>query len=286
MPSFTLGQPFHNDMSEAQYRHAFARIKDYIDAGDCYQVNLTQRFSSSFSGHPFTAYRQLRQTTGKPFSAFLSWDDKALLSLSPERFLRVQNHHVTTQPIKGTRPRSSDRDEDRRLADALKTSEKDLAENLMIVDLLRNDLGTVCQFGSIQVEKLFELQQFDNVFHLVSTISGRLCDDISGLQVLEKCFPGGSITGAPKLRAMEIIEELETHRRDAYCGTVLYRDFDGRLDCNLTIRSLLCSQQDIFCWAGGGIVADSEADQEYAECFDKIYSLIRELERSFQKHSS
>ncbi|MEZ5491953.1 MAG: aminodeoxychorismate synthase component I [Gammaproteobacteria bacterium] len=275
---FALQQTFANDMPESHYRQAFARIKGYIKAGDCYQVNLTQRFSSRYTGSPFAAYQRLRQATGKPFSAFLRWDDKALLSLSPERFLQVVDGQALTQPIKGTRPRGKDREEDQRLARELMASEKDRAENLMIVDLLRNDLGKVCDYGSIRVQNLFELQEFDNVFHLVSTIRGQLRKGVDPLQLLEQCFPGGSITGAPKWRAMEVIEELEPHRREVYCGSVFYQDFDGRMDSNLTIRSLLCQQQDIFCWAGGGIVSDSRCDQEYAECFDKIRSLISTLQ--------
>lgn len=275
---FQLRESFHSDMSPAEYQAAFDRIMGYIDAGDAYQVNLTQRFSSHFDGDPFNAYRRLRALTGKPFSAFLRWGNSAILSLSPERFLRVDSRQAVTQPIKGTRPRSADPATDLELARDLQGSEKDRAENLMIVDLLRNDLGTICQYGSVKVEQLFALHSFDNVHHLVSTVTGTLRDGMSPLRLLETCFPGGSVTGAPKIRAMEIIEALEPTPRDAYCGTVFYLGVNGRLDSNLTIRTLSCRGDQVFCWAGGGIVADSQPDQEYAECFDKIRSIISALE--------
>ena len=276
--NFRIIENFSNNLSKREYEQSFLRIKDYIEVGDCYQVNLTQRFSGRFSGHPFAAYRRLRQTTGKSFSAYFSWRDQALLSLSPERFIRVENRQVTSQPIKGTRPRSDNPIEDQHLATELLISEKDRAENLMIVDLLRNDLSTVCQFGSVHAPNLFELQRLDNVFHLVSTVCGTLPENRSPLELFRNCYPGGSVTGAPKLRAMEIIEELETHRREIYCGNVLYLGFNGCMDSNITIRSLYCRDQDIYCWAGGGIVADSLCDQEYQECFDKINSLINTLQ--------
>lgn len=277
--NFRLLGKFSNDMSKALYHTAFSQIKDYIQAGDCYQVNLTQRVSSHYVGDPLTAYLKLRQMAGKPFSAYLAWGNKALLSLSPERFLQVDQGQVITQPIKGTRPRGSSAKEDQELARELVSSEKDRAENLMIVDLLRNDLGTVCEFGSISASPLFELQSFSNVHHLVSTVGGTLKDSSNPLELLKNCFPGGSVTGAPKLRAMAIIEELEPHRRDAYCGSVLYLGFDGRMDSNITIRTLLCNDGNIYGWAGGGIVADSECDQEYLECFDKIQQLINILQQ-------
>ena len=276
---FKLLENFSNDMSKPFYGLAFEQIKNYIQAGDCYQVNLTQRFSSRYDGDPLAAYLQLRQQGGKPFSAYIAWNEKAIMSLSPERFLQVKDHKVTTQPIKGTRPRGSTKSEDQGLANDLMVSEKDRAENLMIVDLLRNDLGTVCEFGSINANPLFELQSFSNVHHLVSTVTGTLKSDSNPLELLRNCFPGGSVTGAPKLRAMEIIEELEPNRRDAYCGSVLYLGFDGRMDSNITIRTLYCDADDIYCWAGGGIVADSECDQEYRECFDKIQQLINILQQ-------
>lgn len=288
-PSFSLRSNFANQLSRDDYGIAFRRVKEYILAGDCYQVNLTQQFLAECQGEPFAAYLRLRIENSTPYSAYLNWGSGALLSLSPERFLQKRGKQVTTEPIKGTRPRGRTESEDAELARQLLASEKDQAENLMIVDLLRNDLGRVCEIGSIEVNQLFQLQSFSNVHHLVSTVSGTLRQDKDAIDLLADCFPGGSITGAPKLRAMEIIEGLERTPRRAYCGSVFYLAADGRLDSNITIRTLLWqqgqqgqqgqqSQDRIFCWAGGGIVADSECDEEYRECFDKINSIISTLE--------
>lgn len=276
-PAFTLTRPFAANFTYAEYASAFARIQDYIHAGDCYQVNLAQRFAARFGGDPFAAWLNLRRSIHSPFAAFMRTDEQTLLSFSPERFLRVHDGQVLTQPIKGTRRRSDDAEEDRRLAKALLASPKDRAENLMIVDLLRNDLGTLCRTGSVKVEQLFELQSFSNVHHLVSTISARLDTAHSALTLLGNCFPGGSITGAPKKRAMEIIAELEPDSRQAYCGSFFHAGFDGNLDSSILIRSLLCSGEEIFCWGGGGIVADSDCAQEYQECYDKINNIINSL---------
>ena len=278
LSSFQLTQAFNNDISLEQYRQAFEAIKNYIYAGDCYQVNLTQRFSASFQGSPLRAYLRLREVSKSPFSAYLAWSDKALLSLSPERFIKHRQGCVITQPIKGTRPRGAEPSSDLELSRELLNSEKDKAENLMIVDLLRNDLGQLCKLGSVKVKSLFELQSFNNVHHLVSTIEAELETSTSPLELLSSCFPGGSITGAPKRRAMQIIAELESHPRNSYCGTVLYLGFDGAMDSNITIRSLFCQQQNIVCSAGGGIVADSDCDAEYQECFNKIDLLINTLQ--------
>ncbi|MEX2130401.1 MAG: aminodeoxychorismate synthase component I [Pseudohongiellaceae bacterium] len=275
---FKLVNKFSNDVAETDYRSGFGSIKAFIRDGDCYQVNLTQRFSSRFTGKPIDAYLQLLKQIDSPMCAFLAWDQEALLSLSPERFLKLDRGLVTTQPIKGTRPRGSTESDDLCLARELQHSEKDKAENLMIVDLLRNDLGAVCEYGSIQVDALFQLQSFNNVHHLVSTVSGKLRTSESGFSLFAKCFPGGSVTGAPKIRAMEIISELESFDRGPYCGSVAYFSFNGRLDSSITIRSLYCRNDEIYCWAGGGIVEDSDFSQEFQECMDKINNLIRILQ--------
>jgi para-aminobenzoate synthetase component 1 len=233
-------------------------------------------------GDPLLAYLRLRQTSHSPFSAYLaSGPDAAVLSLSPERFLSVTNGVVLTQPIKGTRPRGRTPDEDRQLAESLRTSAKDRAENLMIVDLLRNDLGSRCETGSVQVQSLFELQSYTAVHHLVSSVTGRLRRGDHALALLRACFPGGSITGAPKIRAMEIIDELEPDHRSVYCGSVVWTGFDGNMDSSIAIRTLLCESGHIYCWGGGGIVADSDGDQEYQETLDKISLLISTLEDIF-----
>ncbi len=276
---FRLASAFAAGIDPDEYRAAFERIQDYIHAGDCYQVNLAQRFSSRFEGDPWHAYRALRAVAAAPFSAYLEDEHgTAVLSLSPERFLSLHGHHVETSPIKGTRPRYSDAAADRRAAQELRASAKDRAENLMIVDLLRNDLGRNCKPGSIYVDRLFEVQSFPTVHHLVSTISGELDAGRSAFDLLRDSFPGGSITGAPKRRAMQIIRELERHPREVYCGSVLYVSADGRMDSNIAIRTLLASGGELHCWGGGGIVADSEWRNEYQETHDKVGKLLAALE--------
>ena len=256
------------------YRRAFDRIEEHIRNGDCYQVNLAQRFESRVHGDPWQAYLNLRVTNPAPFSAFLAYPFGAVLSSSPERFLRVRGDRVETKPIKGTRPRSADRQRDRALASALAASDKDRAENVMIVDLLRNDLGKSCAAGSVHVDALFEVESFASVHHLVSTVSGRLAPERSALDLLRSCFPGGSITGAPKLRAMQVIEAVEPQRRSVYCGAIGYVGFDGNMDTNIAIRTLVKAGDSIYAWAGGGIVADSEEGSEYQESLDKAAALL------------
>ncbi len=277
--NFTLKGKFTSNLSGPAYEAAFERIAEYIRAGDCYQVNLAQRFSAGYQGDPWHAYRELRAVAAAPFSAYLAMGgDSAVISLSPERFLSLHGHHVETAPIKGTRPRHRDPEADRQAVRELRASQKDRAENLMIVDLLRNDLGRSCVPGSIIVDRLFEVQSLATVHHLVSTISGELRPDRTAAQLLRESFPGGSITGAPKRRAMEIISELEPDPRQVYCGSVLYISADRRMDSNIAIRTLLCNSGDIRCWAGGGIVADSEWQQEYQETYDKVGRFLSTLE--------
>jgi len=278
-PAFRLIDTFKSNMSREQYQRAFDKIQGYIRAGDCYQVNLAQRFSSAYEGDPWQAYRHLRVAAGAPFSAYITADDGgAVLSLSPERFISLHGQHVETSPIKGTRPRYTNAEADRRAARELQDSEKDRAENLMIVDLLRNDLGRSCVPGSIHVDRLFELHSYPTVHHLVSTISGELNPDRSAWELLRDSFPGGSITGAPKRRAMQIIAELEAAPRQVYCGSMIYVSADGRMDSNIAIRTLLCEKKRISCWGGGGIVADSRCDQEYQETYDKVGKFMQLLQ--------
>jgi len=276
---FSLDYRFTSNISAEEYRLAFEKIQGYIQAGDCYQVNLSQCFSAAYKGDPWHAYRALRMVAAAPFSAYLTLDtDRAVLSLSPERFLSLHGHHVETSPIKGTRPRYDDRRADQLAAEELRSSNKDRAENLMIVDLLRNDLGRSCVPGSIHVDRLFEVQSFPTVHHLVSTVSGELQHDRGPCELLRDSFPGGSITGAPKRRAMEVIAELEPHSREVYCGSVFYISADGRMDSNIAIRTLLCDRGEVRCWGGGGIVADSQWQREYQETFDKVGKFLRVLE--------
>ena len=276
---FRLTSPFHSNLSEEAYRRRFEKIQAYIHAGDCYQVNLAQRFSAPFTGLPWSAYRELRSLACAPFSAYLALENgNAVMSLSPERFVSLHGKHVETSPIKGTRPRYRDRRADAMAAEELRCSDKDRAENLMIVDLLRNDLGRNCEPGSIHVDRLFEVQSFPTVHHLVSTVSGELREGRGAFELLRDSFPGGSITGAPKRRAMEIIAELEPHRRQVYCGAILYISADGRMDSNIAIRTLLCQGGVMHCWGGGGIVADSQWQREYQETWDKVGMFLNCLE--------
>lgn len=279
--SFRLASAFQANISESNYNSTFEKVQAYIHAGDCYQVNLSQQFSAHFDGDPWQAYRALRATAAAPFAAYLERDGMdCLLSLSPERFLSLHGQHVETSPIKGTRPRYADAEADRLAVEELRNSAKDRAENLMIVDLLRNDLGRGCVPGSIHVDRLFEIQSFPTVHHMVSTVSGELAPGRTAFDLMRDCFPGGSITGAPKRRSMEIIAELEPHHREVYCGSVFYVSADGRMDSNIAIRTLLGKEGRLHCWGGGGIVADSQWQQEYQETYDKVGKLMTTLERT------
>lgn len=279
---FALKGPFVSNTNKTDYMEKFQRVQDYIQAGDCYQVNLAHRFSSHYHGDTFTAYQRLRKSSPMPFSAFIETANSgSVMSHSPERFLQVSQLSVESKPIKGTRPRGKTEAEDMCLAQELLNSEKDKAENLMIVDLLRNDLGKTCEVGSIKVPKLFDLESYANVHHLVSTITGTIKSQNQHLSVFRHSFPGGSITGAPKIRAMEIIDELELHERSIYCGSIAYFSVNGEMDSSITIRSLVADGDTIHCWAGGGLVADSDGNDEYKETFTKVKNLTDTLEHEF-----
>lgn len=274
---FRLTAPFAAELSRDDYLARFAAVQDYIRAGDCYQINLAQRFSAPFEGDLWAAYCSLRDATPTPFAGYLAWDDKAILSLSPERFLRCREGRVETRPIKGTRPRGATPEEDRRLAGELAESLKDRAENVMITDLLRNDLGRVCRPGSVRVPQLCGLESYANVHHLVSVIVGELEAGQRPMDLLSAAFPGGSITGAPKVRAMQIIDELEPSRRSAYCGSLGYVDVRGQMDTSIAIRSVVADGGELHLWGGGGLVADSRGEDEYTETLDKIRHLMKAL---------
>jgi para-aminobenzoate synthetase component 1 len=262
----------------ADYRRAFERLQAYIHAGDCYQANLAQGFSARVAGDPWDAYQALRRISPTAHAAYLNLPFGQVLSASPERFIEVRQRRILSQPIKGTRPRGSDPASDAALARELASSEKDRAENLMIVDLLRNDLGKVCIPGSIDVPRLFEVESYSHVHHLVSTITGRLAPGEDALSALRAAFPGGSITGAPKRRAMEIIAELEPEPRGLYCGSIGYIGRDGAMDSNIAIRTLTWQDGLARFYAGGGIVADSNVDAEYQECLDKARPIMTLLQ--------
>ena len=269
-----LQAPWQSNMDADGYRARFARVQAYLAAGDCYQINLTQRFNAPYSGDEWSAYCQLSRHNQAPFSAFIRLPQSCVLSLSPERFLALSGHQVSTKPIKGTRPRDMDSKLDAAAARELQRAPKDRAENLMIVDLLRNDIGRVCVPGSVRVPELFAIESFPAVHHLVSTIEGTLLPQLQATDLLRACFPGGSITGAPKIRAMEIIEELEPHRRNAYCGSIGYISQHGRMDTSITIRTLIAEGGQLYVWAGGGLVADSQVDDEYVETFHKLGKIL------------
>jgi para-aminobenzoate synthetase component 1 len=277
---FRITAPVASNLSRGAYAAAFRRVHDYIHAGDCYQINLAQRFAAPATGDPWLAYQALRVINPAPYSAFLNTPYGTVMSASPERFLRLDRGHVETRPIKGTRPRAGHPRLDAELAAELQASAKDRAENVMIVDLLRNDLSKNCEPGSVKVPKLFEVESFATVHHLVSTVTGRLRQGRDALDLLRGCFPGGSITGAPKLRAMQIIEELEPHRRGVYCGAIGYIGCDGNMDLNIAIRTLVYSGGTVRFWAGGGIVADSRLEDEYQETFDKAAAMLRLLQQT------
>ena len=275
---------FNSNLKVESYRTSLQKIQKYIVAGDCYQVNFAQRFSTQYEGDTFEAYLKLRESLPSPFSAYLELETSAVLSLSPERFIKVEDRKAETKPIKGTIARGKTPEEDIANASALEASLKDRAENLMIVDLLRNDLSKTCT--DVRVPSLFSLQSFANVHHLVSTVTGTLKHGATALDVLAHSFPGGSITGAPKIRAMEIIEELEPIRRSIYCGSIGYISACGNMDTNIAIRTLVCDKNNIHCWGGGGIVADSDADKEYQESIAKVKLLLDTLEQHFNTQNS
>lgn len=274
---FELTSAFMADQERDEYRSAFERIQHYIHAGDCYQINLAQRFRARCRGDSLGAYARLREACPTPFSAYMELAQGSVMSLSPERFLQLRDGVVETRPIKGTRPRGRSQGEDQMLARQLQASAKDRAENVMIVDLLRNDLGKTCSPGSVNVPELFAVESYPNVHHLVSSVRGHLAPGQDALSLLAGAFPGGSITGAPKIRAMQIIEELEPVRRSLYCGSIGYIGCDGQMDMNIAIRTLLSQGDELFLWGGGGIVADSEMESEYQETLTKVRMLMEAL---------
>jgi para-aminobenzoate synthetase component I len=271
------GASLRSNFTREEYVAAVSRVRDYIAAGDVFQVNLAQRFEADLAVHPYELYRRLRRINPAPFASYLNFPGVTVVSASPERFLRVQGDLVETRPVKGTRPRGRDPIEDRRLAEELVESAKDRAENVMIVDLERNDLGRVCRYGTVRVSELALLETFPTVFHLTSTISGRLRPDRSNIDLLKATFPGGSVTGAPKVRAMEIIDELEPTRRAVYTGALGYMSFDGHMDLSIVIRTILIKNGRAYFQVGGGITYDSDPEAEYVETMDKARAIIEAL---------
>ena len=271
---FSLTSPWQANLSESEYQQKLQKIDAYLRAGDCYQINFAQRFSAHYQGDEWQAFLTLKAANKAPFSAFIRLPDNVIISISPERFLALKHGNVQTKPIKGTRPRSSDPLSDEQAKDSLFNSPKDRAENLMIVDLLRNDLSKHCEPHSVQVPNLFAIESFAAVHHLVSTVTAKLAPHSNAYSLFQGAFPGGSITGAPKIRAMQIIDELEPHKRNIYCGSIGYFGIRQDMDSSICIRTLLCENNQIYCWAGGGIVLDSVASEEYQESLDKVAKIL------------
>lgn len=266
------------NMTREQYESIVRTAKEYIAAGDIYQVVLSQRFDVDVAVDPFTVYRALRHVNPSPYMYFLRMGDRTIVGSSPEMLVRVEGRRAQTHPIAGTRPRGATEEEDLRLAEELKRSEKERSEHVMLVDLGRNDLGRVCEYGSVRVPTYMALERYSHVMHLVSVVEGKLAEGRDRLDALVSCFPAGTVSGAPKVRAMEIIAELERDRRGVYAGAVGYLDFAGNLDCCITIRTLVMENGRASIQAGAGIVADSNPTAEYEETRDKARAVLRALE--------
>jgi para-aminobenzoate synthetase component 1 len=266
---------FRSNVSRDRYLATVRRVLREIAGGEVYQVNLSQRLEGEWTATAWEAYERLRQASPVPFGAFLQLEpDLAILSASPERFLRLDGGRVETRPMKGTRPRGSSHQDDVRLADELRSSSKDRAENAMIVDVLRNDLGRVCRTGSVTVEQMCALEGYATVWQMVSTVVGELPPESDALDLIRACFPGGSITGAPKIRAMQLIEELETVRRGVYCGAIGYLSASGAMDSSVAIRTVVLDGRRLLLPVGGGIVADSDPEAEYQESLIKARAAL------------
>ncbi|NPV59434.1 MAG: aminodeoxychorismate synthase component I [Actinobacteria bacterium] len=276
-PNGSREASFVSNFTREEYLEAVRRVKEYILAGDIYQANLSQRFRAPLREHPWTLYRRLRRLNAAPFAAYFNVVEGQVLSSSPERFLKGSGRRVETRPIKGTRRRSEDPEEDRRLAEELMASPKDRAELSMIVDLERNDLGRVCEYGSVRVEKHAVIEHYATVHHLVSTVVGELHEGRDVVDLLKASFPGGSITGAPKIRSMEIIDELEPTARSVYTGSIGYLGYNGDFDLNIAIRTVIVKGDSAYFQVGGGIVADSVPEDEYQETLDKGKAIFASL---------
>lgn len=271
------GSCIKSNFEKEVYKKQITKVREYIRNGDIYQVNMTQRFSGKMATDSVTLYNKLRQLNPAPFASYLDFDEGQIVSSSPERFIRVKDGIIETRPIKGTRPRGKTPEEDQQNREALFNSEKDRAELLMIVDLQRNDLSKVAKTGTVEVTELFKLESYATVHHLVATVRADVRDSLSPIDVIKATFPGGSITGAPKIRAMEIIDELEPTGRNIYTGSIGYIGFNGELDLNIVIRTFVCKDGNAYFQAGGGIVWDSDEEEEYQESLDKARALKNAL---------
>ena len=275
----SAGPSFIPQMARETFCQRVARAQDYISAGDIYQVNLAHRFTANWDGDAFAIYEALRHYSPAPYAAFMELDGRAILSTSPESFLKMSGRAIRTRPIKGTRPRRAEANADALSAYDLRNSPKETAELVMITDLERNDLGTICEYGSVHVKELLKLESYEHVFHLVSTVEGRLRDEVDHVAALRACFPGGSITGAPKKRAREIIAELEPEPRGIYTGALGWFGFNGESQFNIAIRTVIVESGCAHFHVGAGIVADSVPEKEWQETLDKAAGILLAAER-------
>jgi anthranilate synthase component 1 len=284
LPTSVAGPPLEvrSNVTRDRFLEMVRTAKEYIAAGDIYQVVLSQRFEVDVTADPFTVYRALRHVNPSPYMYFIRMGGAAIVGSSPEMLVRVEGRRAQTHPIAGTRPRGRNEEEDVRLGEELKKNEKERAEHVMLVDLGRNDIGRVAEYGTVRVPQFMGLERYSHVMHLVSIVEGRLAEDRDRLDALVACFPAGTVSGAPKVRAMEIIAELEPERRGIYAGAVGYVDFAGNLDFCITIRTVVMANQKAYVQAGAGIVADSNPAAEYEETRDKARALVRALELAQQ----
>ena len=271
---FKIKSKCESNTTYNEYKKKFDKIKRYIEEGDCYQINFSQRFSAKYEGDCYSIFKKLNKVYASPYTGFINFPFIKIMTFSPECFISQNKEHVSTKPIKGTRPISKDSIENKKIIDELLNSDKDKAENLMIVDLLRNDFGRNCKYGSVSVENLFDVETFSNVHHLVSTVNGTISNNSDIYSLLKGCFPGGSITGAPKIRAMQIIDEIECSNRGIYCGSIGYISGNDKSNLNIAIRTIFADDNTLYFWGGGGIVYDSEVELEYKETLDKVRPLL------------
>ncbi|WP_434799461.1 aminodeoxychorismate synthase component I [Terrisporobacter vanillatitrophus] len=272
-----------SNFTKKEFENSVEKVRQYIKSGDIYQANLTQRFSGKTTLSSYELYKDLRRVSPAPFGAYLNFDDFNILSNSPERFIKCIDRKLETRPIKGTRPRGKNKQEDLKLQEELRNSEKDRAELLMIVDLERNDIGRISKIGSVKVPELFVIEPYANVNHLVATVVGELDDDKDAVDAIKATFPGGSITGAPKIRAMEIIDELEPTQRNAYTGSIGYIGFNGDMDLNIAIRTVVKKEDNVYFQVGGGMTWGSDPSEEYQETLDKAQSIMKALRGYYEE---
>lgn len=279
LPESTVKKEFKSNFTRDEFVSSVRRVQDYIKSGDIYQANLTQRYSCDLEESPYELYGKLREINPAPFASFMDFGEGHIVSSSPERFIKLRDNIIETRPIKGTRPRGKNAEEDKKYREELMGSEKDKAELLMIVDLERNDLGKIAKTGTVEVTELFKLEEYSTVYHLVSTVVAEVREDCDVVDCIIATFPGGSITGAPKIRAMEVIDELEPTQRNIYTGSIGYIGFNGDMDLNIVIRTVVCKDDKAYFQVGGGMTWDSDAEMEYQETLDKAKALMDALNR-------